>query len=396
MLLRWIINSVALILGVGSIIIEQRSPVLYNECIPLPPPGITAKIVNGNVTMEREKPWMVLVIDSNSSSICSGSLFKPDWVMLAAHCLENRDFVKLSFGRTNYTSHGESRYEQIRNATLQDFHLHPNYQGVEALFKHDIALIKISPVIISDRVRPICLPTASACEEYQESCENIELAGWGKTDNGLSSEVLLEAPMTVVSNIECSSRYGFEILENFYLCALHRQRETDVACNGDSGAPLVCKQGRYNFAIGVLSFGIADCDTRIPGVYTNICTFIQWIQNTIASPPISTTTEANEINACNVLPPIANGKVAPYFENGKLVFKIVCDPAFELNGQSIAICQNTWTIRGTCISVHQPSTSLLEAAGRGDEDYINSATNADLEQRQPEVLSDCELGLSVG
>ena len=59
-------------------------------------------------------------------------------------------------------------------------------------------------------------------------------------------------------------------------------RGTD-SCSGDSGGPLMVQtagdQSRW-FLTGVVSFGTNECDSSLPGVYTDIAAFYDWIQDT--------------------------------------------------------------------------------------------------------------------
>lgn len=57
---------------------------------------------------------------------------------------------------------------------------------------------------------------------------------------------------------------------------------------GDSGGPLMAPQivnGQPNYyQIGIVSYGIGCARTDVPGVYTRVQTFVDWIQQKIAEP----------------------------------------------------------------------------------------------------------------
>ena len=58
------------------------------------------------------------------------------------------------------------------------------------------------------------------------------------------------------------------------------------SCGGDSGGPLVIKKKRglstYSVQIGIVSWGLPRCGTAgVPGVYTNVGYFMNWILDNI-------------------------------------------------------------------------------------------------------------------
>jgi len=87
-----------------------------------------------------------------------------------------------------------------------------------------------------------------------------------------SSSVLLQAVEPIVSS-QCSSKPTD-------LCAGTGQQGT---CPGDSGSPLVCKQGDRWFQYGINSrnYYAGDCSIVAPDVFANIVFFLPWIQRQI-------------------------------------------------------------------------------------------------------------------
>ena len=58
------------------------------------------------------------------------------------------------------------------------------------------------------------------------------------------------------------------------------------SCGGDSGGPLVVKKRdgivSYTTQIGLVSWGLGECGTHgVPGVYTNVAYFMEWILDNI-------------------------------------------------------------------------------------------------------------------
>lgn len=49
------------------------------------------------------------------------------------------------------------------------------------------------------------------------------------------------------------------------------------ACDGDGGGPLVCEKEGTWYQVGIVSFGIGCGRRSIPGVYTRVSSYTDWI-----------------------------------------------------------------------------------------------------------------------
>lgn len=48
---------------------------------------------------------------------------------------------------------------------------------------------------------------------------------------------------------------------------------------GDSGGPLVCMVNKHMTLVGIISWGIGCGQKDVPGVYTKVTNYLDWIQD---------------------------------------------------------------------------------------------------------------------
>ncbi|XP_078389613.1 trypsin-like [Cetorhinus maximus] len=200
---------------------------------------------------------------------CGGSLLNSQWILSAAHCHSRSNRLKVWVGAHDLSIDEGSRQSPRVVKAIQ----HPHYDY--GTTDNDIMLMKVSPPVqFNEKVQPIRLP--SSCASVGTQCI---ASGWGNMINGEEQFPdrlqCLEVP--ILSDTECGSSYKDSITPNMF-CAgfLEGGKET---CQADSGGPLVCAGEQQ----GIVSWGFACGHPGYPSVYTKLCNYISWINETIAA-----------------------------------------------------------------------------------------------------------------
>lgn len=147
---------------------------------------------------------------------------------------------------------------------------------------NDIGLLELAHNIqLSQFARPACLYTESNVLPLVP----LIATGWGRTQvNGPSSEDLLEVTLEQFSTGDCGQTYKpskqlpVGVNGDSQICAGSRFEKKDT-CKGDSGGPLQIKEQCISTIVGVTSFGRGCGNIGVPGVYTRVSHFIDWIED---------------------------------------------------------------------------------------------------------------------
>ncbi|XP_050675346.1 CLIP domain-containing serine protease HP8-like isoform X2 [Leptidea sinapis] len=181
------------------------------------------RIFGGNRTRLFEMPWMVLLSYESGRGLklsCGGTLINEWYVLTAAHCVS---FLgsKLKLRAVilgEYDVRKETDCERIEgelfcappamNVSIERTIPHPGYRP-ETLFD-DIALIRLSqPADFTvDSMKPICLPITPSLQNERLEGQQGVVAGWGSTEDGLQSPVLLSVALPIITNSECQGIYN--------------------------------------------------------------------------------------------------------------------------------------------------------------------------------------------
>ncbi|XP_052394117.1 duodenase-1-like [Carassius gibelio] len=238
-------------------------------------------IVNGWEAKPHSRPYMVS-LQLNGRHICGGSLISNQWVLTAAHCWKGNVILTVVVG-----AHDLSNSKSLDRISVKKYIPHPDYKSL----RNDIMLLMVTNsahITCSDNIRSgnstkkvrlnknvglISLPKYSKDINVDTLCS---VAGWGRLwINGLLSNRLMEANVTILNHEECKRKWGSSYSALKMICV----HGGGGSCKGDSGGPLVCG----DTAAGVTSFGYSKlCNSaERPNVYTKISAYLPWIHQII-------------------------------------------------------------------------------------------------------------------
>uniref|UniRef100_A0A1I8HXJ8 Peptidase S1 domain-containing protein n=1 Tax=Macrostomum lignano TaxID=282301 RepID=A0A1I8HXJ8_9PLAT len=235
-------------------------------------------IVGGRDARPGSWPWQVQMFVFNSH-YCGGTLVNHEWVVTAAHCVENDSPSRYTLGLGSYRK--TSTDSTQKNVRVDKIISHPRYNS--RTIDYDIALMRLAEKVdYSENISPACLA------DFDFPGETLcYTTGWGSVGGTGHSGILKQAYVPIVDNAKCNQRdfYNGDITDRM-ICAGYDAGGHD-ACQGDSGGPLVCSEGdgadEKWYLFGATSWGIGCAGVKKPGVYASVPNMFEWIQETMAA-----------------------------------------------------------------------------------------------------------------
>ncbi|XP_065073609.1 CLIP domain-containing serine protease B4-like [Ochlerotatus camptorhynchus] len=273
----------------------------------LPPVGVCGKatgdrIVGGDIAQLDDYPWLARIQyykpNRRFGFHCGGVLINERYVLSAAHCIQSVPsswtLYKIRLGEYDTVTDTDcSFYDEKDCADTQkdyliaSFYIHEDYFQENGADYNDIALIRLAvPVTFTPFIQPICLPTTQDQQKAATAPARMIVAGWGQTETKSASQYKMYLDIPGWSNDQCKEAFSsvsVDIIDT-QLCAGGEKGKD--SCRGDSGGPLMKLEqlGGQSawFLKGIVSFGTEKCGTEnVPGVYTRISEFMDWILENI-------------------------------------------------------------------------------------------------------------------
>ncbi|KAG8201099.1 hypothetical protein JTE90_028769 [Oedothorax gibbosus] len=246
------------------------------------------RIVGGQESVIGAWPWMAIIYyvrRRGTSAECGGVLITKKHVLTAAHCIVSSRRgttmrprqLRVRLGDYDLTTDADG-------ATPVDVEIESviKYKGFDLrTFQNDVAILLLKTEVVFDKhVFPICLPFDAFIGEDLAN-RNAFAAGWGTVSyGGPASPKLQEVQLRIWENPRCEVVFKKDVpITQANLCAGDGDKD---ACRGDSGGPLMLasSDGRF-YLIGIVSFGKKCAEPGIPGVYTRVTNFIDWIESNV-------------------------------------------------------------------------------------------------------------------
>ncbi|XP_050692193.1 trypsin-1-like [Eriocheir sinensis] len=236
------------------------------------------RIVGGEPVKEGALPWQVS-LQMGNHHFCGGTLVAKDLVVTAAHCTIDFDMseVRVLTGAWDLRKKHAYRHHRIVKVSMGPYN--------SDTLQNDIALLWIEEEMrtASNNDLPHGSPVSIETRKETNRGQRCTISGWGRVSSGGDlPNVLLAADVQVQDDEACQKIFSDQTFFSIFpsnLCAGGGARD---ACQGDSGGPLVCCEDSSNIEschlAGITSWGIGCATKGIPGVYTEVAYFTDWIK----------------------------------------------------------------------------------------------------------------------
>jgi PKD repeat protein len=226
------------------------------------------RIVGGTDADIADYPFQVALLRGDFQ-FCGGTIVNSRWVLTAAHCVDDETLsasdVTVLSGTDHLRQGGDRR-------AITAIRIHPDYG--ESL-DSDVALLRLEEEVRIPR------PFLQRPDQPAYSAPGViaRAIGWGQLESGAGPDLLQETDLPVISNEDCNQIIGevYGVISERNVCA----GATDLGrgvCFGDSGGPLLVRDGAIWFQIGISSFLVprSVCGSQ-PQAFARVSALLDYI-----------------------------------------------------------------------------------------------------------------------
>lgn len=245
---------------------EFKKPKTARSAKPLPQPYI----VGGSDALSGEFLFAASMQTTAGSHFCGGTVFRKNWVLTAAHCVESFSVFKVVVGRLDLRTVEGLEYKVNANGVR----IHPGWgTNPKADLDYDVALVRLPESATVPSIDLHVGPTTG----------DAYAIGWGRTSSGGPlAPNLQKVRMPIVDQAVCRGYYQ-ESLTDRMICS---DRAGQGSCQGDSGGALLFQVSIGGKLVwqeaGDVSWG-TDCATLWPGVYGRLTSPVNGPQAELAT-----------------------------------------------------------------------------------------------------------------
>ncbi|KAH8366414.1 hypothetical protein KR084_004927, partial [Drosophila pseudotakahashii] len=239
------------------------------------------KSVTDDQAKPGQYPWVVALFNG-SQYWSGGSLISAGVVLTAAHRVwtMSPDQIVVRAGEWDIEFETESFQSEVRD--VERIVVHESFDYFTGA--NNLALLFLKTTFeLKDHIRPIGLPQSNRSFHGRRCMA----AGWGKItfqDHSYSS-ILKKVELPIVDRNKCQDKlrrtklgWNYNLVQSL-ICA-GGEPDKDV-CYGDGGSALFCSIVGGNphiyEQVGIVSWGM-DCGQKdVPGTYTDVALFRDWI-----------------------------------------------------------------------------------------------------------------------
>lgn len=210
--------------------------------------------------------------------VCGATLVTAEYVLTAAHCIENAKLADLRVMLEVDTLQPDTKAKFVPISAMM---MHPQYTG-ESHEGYDVALLKLKdPVALTGNTYTVDVNADTAIVAADTLAT---AAGWGRLSQGgdLPRDLQM-VHLPILKHDTCQEILSKSTaLKNFetQLCAGVLEGGID-ACQGDSGGPLLLRQLEGDkqrwLQVGVTSWGKGCAKANSPGVWADTAVLYPWL-----------------------------------------------------------------------------------------------------------------------